>query len=78
MQVIFGILYTFLFFSYVSLGLFIAYHLFRFSFSRKVALFSVVFFSSVLGILLFTNAFLFFTMPWEALLPNNSLTPFGV
>jgi hypothetical protein len=65
MRLVFGGLYTFLFFSYIVTGAFITFHLLRYSFHRKVAFFGTIFFLSVLSILLFTNALIFFSLPIE-------------
>ncbi len=72
MRFVFGLLYTFLFFSFVITGLFVVFHLLRYSLNRKVALFGTLLFVSVLGILLFTNALLFFSLPLEEMLPLQS------
>lgn len=78
MQFIFGVLYTFLFFTYVATGLFIVYHLLRYSLNRKLGFICTIFFSSVLTILLFTNAFLFLTIPWGNILPAQQNAAFGL
>ncbi len=65
MQLLFGIIYTILFFSCVAAGLFIVYHLFRYSPSRTGAIFGITIFLSVFFVLLFTNAILFFTLPLD-------------
>ncbi len=72
MRFVFGLLYTFLFFSFVITGLFVVFHLLRYSLNRKVALFGTLLFISVLAILLFTNALLFFSLPLEEMLPFSS------
>lgn len=68
MKPIFGLLYTVLFFSYVATALFVVFHIVRYSLSRKAALFGILLFSSVLTTLLFTNALLFFSLPFDNLL----------
>lgn len=78
MQPVFGLLYAFLFLSYLATGLFIVYHLFRYSLNRKLGFFSAVFFTIVLTILLFTNAILFFTLPWDNFLPAQAGAAFGL
>lgn len=72
MRLIFGILYTFLFFSYVATGLFVVFHLLRYSLNRKGAIFGALFFVTVLGILLFSNAIIFFSLPFDEILPLGS------
>ena len=71
MRPLFGLLYTVLFFSYVATAAFIVFHIIRYSLDRKIAFFGVVLFVSVLAVLLFTNAMLFFSLPIETLLPVN-------
>jgi len=72
MRQLFGSLYTFLFFSYVVTALFIVFHLVRYSLSRSSATFMTVLFLSVLVVLLFTNAMIFFSLPLDGLFPANS------
>lgn len=72
MRFVFGLLYTFLFFSFIITGLFIVFHLLRYSIDRKVAIFGTLLFVTVLTILLFTNAVLFFSLPIEELLSFHS------
>ncbi len=72
MQIIFGLLYTALFFSYIVTALFIVFHLLRYSLDRKSAVFTVTFFLSVFVILLFLNALTFFSLPLAELLPTSS------
>ena len=73
MQLIFGLLYTILFFSFVVTALFIVFHLLRYTLNRKMALFSTALFLVVFTILLVSNAALFFSLPLADLLPMNSL-----
>lgn len=68
MQLLFGIIYTLLFFSCVAAALFIVYHLFRYSPSRTGAIIGMTVFLSVFFVLLFTNAVLFFTLPLDSFL----------
>jgi hypothetical protein len=72
MQVIFGLLYTFLFLSYIVTALFIVFHLLRYSIDRKSAVVTVTFFLSIFGILLFLNALTFFSLPLAELLPPSA------
>jgi len=72
MRLVFGLLYTFLFFSFVVTGLFIVFHLLRYSIDRKVAIFGTLLFVTVLALLLFTNAILFFSLPIEELISSHS------
>ncbi len=73
MQLIFGILYTVLFLSFVVTALFIVFHLLRYTLNRKMAVLSTILFLSVFTILLITNAMIFFSLPLADLLPMNSL-----
>ncbi|MBP9698009.1 MAG: hypothetical protein KBD65_02370 [Candidatus Moranbacteria bacterium] len=69
MRLLFGILYTFLFFSYVATALFVIFHLLRYSLNRRMAVLSTTLFVTVLFLLLVANALLFFTLPFEDMLP---------
>lgn len=69
MRLLFGILYTFLFFSYVATALFVIFHLLRYSLNRRMAVLSTTLFVTVLLLLLIANALLFFTLPFEDMLP---------
>ena len=73
MQLIFGLLYTVLFFVYIIMALFIVFHLLRYTLNRKTAVLSTSFFLVVFTILLFSNAILFFSLPLSELLPSSSL-----
>ena len=72
MQLIFGLLYTILFLSYVMTALFVVFHLLRYSLNRKMAVLSTVFFLTVFIILLLSNSLLFFSLPLDSLLPASS------
>lgn len=74
MRLIFGILYTFLFSSYVATALFVVFHLLRYSLNRKMAILSTTLFVTVLFLLLVANALLFFTLPFENMLPILSFS----
>ncbi len=73
MQLIFGLLYTVLFFSFLVTALFIVFHLLRYTLNRKMAVFSTTLFLVVFVILLMSNAALFFSLPLADLLPMNTL-----
>ena len=70
-QLIFGLLYALLFFSYVVVALFIVYHIFRYSIKRNSALFGAMLFLVVFFVLIFTNALIFFSLPLNTLLPAS-------
>lgn len=71
MRQIFGLLYAFLFLGYVIAGLFVVYHIVRYSINKPVATFGLALFLVVFVVLLFTNALIFFSLPFETLLPSN-------
>lgn len=71
MKPFFGLLYTLLFFSYVAIGTFVLFHILRYSISRRNGFLGAFLFITVLGVLLFTNALLFFSLPLDMLLPKN-------
>lgn len=71
MRLIVGLFYTFLFFSYLTLALFIVFHLLRYSLNRKVAVMSTIFFLTVFTVLVLTNATIFFSLPLDTLLPPS-------
>ncbi len=73
MRLLLGLLYTFLFFSYVATALFIVFHLLRYSLNQRTAALSTGLFTLVFCVLLLTNALLFFSLPLESLLPPFSL-----
>lgn len=72
MRPLFGLLYTFLFFSYVVTAAFIVFHLLRYSLNRKAAIFYTLLFLSVFGVLIFTNAVLFFSLPLDSFLISGA------
>ncbi|MBP9727952.1 MAG: hypothetical protein KBD27_01095 [Candidatus Moranbacteria bacterium] len=72
MQLIFGILYTILFLSYVMTALFVVFHLLRYSLNRRMAVLSTLFFVGIFLILLLSNSILFFSLPLESLLPMTT------
>lgn len=74
MQSFFGILYLLFFLGCVTASLFILFHLLRYALDRKLAFIMSVIFSTVVLVLLSTNTFLFFTLPFSELLPFSSDT----
>jgi|GEM_PF-2274038 len=70
-QLIFGLLYALLFFSYVVVALFIVFHIYRYSLRRNSALFGTTLFLVVFFVLIFTNALIFFSLPLNTLLPTS-------
>lgn len=69
MRPLLGLIYTILFFSYIATSIFIVYHIVRYSLSRQTAIFGVTLFITVLTVLLFTNALIFFSLPLDTLVP---------
>ena len=70
-QLIFGLLYALLFFSYVVVALFIVFHIYRYSLKKSSALFGATLFLVVFFVLIFTNALIFFSLPLNTLLPAS-------
>jgi FtsH-binding integral membrane protein len=71
MQPIFGLLYTVLFFSYIATALFVVFHIVRYSLKRSTAVFGVTLFLVVFGVLIFSNALIFFSLPFNEMLPRS-------
>lgn len=67
---IFDLVYLLAFLSYLILTIFITYHLVKYSGNRAVMIFSVTFFLIGTGLLLFSNALLFFAIPFDQFVPN--------
>ncbi|MEI6650435.1 MAG: hypothetical protein WCL23_03320 [Candidatus Moraniibacteriota bacterium] len=72
MTQIISLFYLILFLCISATGLFISYHVLRYSQSKKSAVATMVLFSSVFVLLLITNAALFFRVDWNSLLNNSS------
>ncbi len=75
MQSFFGIVYLIFFLGCIIASLFILFHLLRYALDRQMALIMGLVFASVVLVLLITNTILFFSIPFDALLPT---TPTGV
>ena len=72
-----GILYLFFFLGSVTVSLFILFHLLRYALDRRIAFIMSLVFSVVVFVLLSTNTFLFFTLPFDELLfSSGSLSVF--
>lgn len=71
MSSLFGILYLLFFLGCVVASLFILFHLLRYALDRKMAFIMSLIFSIVVFVLLTTNTFLFFTLPFDQLLPSS-------
>ncbi len=72
MKAVFGLLYAVLFFGYIVTALFIFYHIVRYSINRVAMIFGASLFIIVLGILLVSNAVIFFSLPIDAFIPKNT------
>ncbi len=70
---IFDIIYLLAFFSYILLSLFILYHIIRYSGNKSVMIFTVFFFLTGTILLLFANALLFFSIPFDQFVPTLTL-----
>lgn len=70
MLTIFGILYFILLGIYILAGIFIVYHLVKFSISKSVMMLTIGIFVSVFAVLLLTNITLFFSIPWAKVLSD--------
>lgn len=67
MQAIFDLLYLVVFMSYLLMSLFIVYHIVKYSISKTVTAFTLLFFLVGTALLLFANAILFFSIPFDQL-----------
>lgn len=73
MASIFHIIYALAFLSYVLLSSFILYHVIRYSGSRVVMVFTIIFFLLGTVSLLIANALLFFSIPFEQFVPTLAM-----
>jgi len=67
---IINILYLVLFLGISAVGLYVCYHILRYSSSRKNALITALIFASVFLFLLSTNTIAFFRVDWGGLFRN--------
>lgn len=72
MQTLLGLLYTLLFLCYVFAAIFVLFHLLRYSLNKRNGFIGALVFGAVATLLLFTNALLFFSLPFEALLITSN------
>lgn len=72
MQTLLGLLYSLLFLCYVFAAIFVLFHLLRYSLNKHSGLIGALVFGVVAALLLFTNAILFFSLPFEELLITNN------
>lgn len=73
MQAFFGIVYIVFILGCITASCFILFHLLRYSLDRRLAVIMSIIFSSVVIVLLITNAALFFTLPFDAISSNTAL-----
>lgn len=72
---IINLFYLILFFGISATGLYVCYHILRYSVSRKAAVASVILFASVFLIFLTANAISFFRVDWDGLFRSASAFP---
>ncbi|MDD5084255.1 MAG: hypothetical protein PHT88_05015 [Candidatus Moranbacteria bacterium] len=77
MQAIFNFIYLIVFLSYILLSMFIIYHLVRYSGNRSVMAFTVTFFLIGTACLLFANALLFFSIPFDQFIPALNMPTYS-
>lgn len=73
MTAIIDLIYLLAFLSYLLLSLFIIYHIIRYSGSKTVMVFTLTFFLIGTSLLLFANALLFFSIPFDQFVPTLTL-----
>ena len=73
MQGIFDLVYMIAFLGYIILSLFIIYHIIRYSGNKTVLTFTLIFFIVGTIALLFANATLFFSIPFDQFVPALKL-----
>jgi hypothetical protein len=66
-----AILYLLIILFFIAGGLFVVYHLVKYSFNQQSMIFSTLLFVCVFCVLLLTNLILFFSIDVSALLPSN-------
>ncbi len=71
MQSFFAICYLVFFLGCVVASLFILFHLLRYALDRKIALIMSLIFTSVVLVLLVANTILFFSIPFDTILPSS-------
>lgn len=69
---IINLLYLMLFLGLTTVGMYICYHILRYSLSKGAAFASVFVFATVFLFFLTTNAVTFFRIDWTALLESSS------
>lgn len=74
MKEVLGLLYSILFICYVFAAVFVLFHLLRYSLNKQQGLIGAIVFAAVAALLLFTNALLFFNLPFEEIFNLNSFT----
>lgn len=72
---IINLFYLVLFFGMAAVGLYVCYHILRYSLSRSAAFITVFVFASVFLFFLSTNALLFFRIDWQDLLESSGSFP---
>lgn len=72
-----GLLYLVVFLGLSAVGLYVCYHIFRYSLSKSRATAAALLFSSVFLFLLLTNAVAFFRIDWDETIRNVGAVPTG-
>ncbi|MEK9173844.1 MAG: hypothetical protein AAB845_01100, partial [Patescibacteria group bacterium] len=72
MQTLLGLFYSLIFLCYVFAAVFVLFHLLRYSLNKRNGLIGALIFATVSALLLFINAFLFFSLPFEELLITSN------
>jgi multisubunit Na+/H+ antiporter MnhB subunit len=75
MSAIISIFYLILFLSIAIIGLYVCYHIFRYSLSKGGAFVTVFIFASVFLFFLMTNAYLFFRVDWVSIFSSPGIQP---
>lgn len=80
MQSFFGICYLIFFLGCIVASLFILFHLLRYALDRKMAFIMSLIFTSVVLVLLVANTVLFFSIPFDTILPSamRNSSPFSL
>lgn len=64
------ILYGLILFMFILMGIFIIFHILKYSLDYRSALFMMIIFVSVFGTLLLSNLALFFNLKFEQIIPS--------
>lgn len=76
-QAIFDTVYLIAFLSYLLLSFFIVYHIIRYSINKTTMVFTIAFFLIGTTLLLLANVLLFFSIPFDQLVPTITLPTYS-